>query len=100
MIKNGMFFLKIDNVTLYYCITIVHIESCLCHLRFGHLNVVSLNKMGSENMVKCFSYINYSNQICECCILGKQHKNSFLEKNFVRDTKSLRFMRIYVYNFH
>ncbi len=73
MTRNHMFSLKIDNNILPCFNIIVYDESWLWNLWFVHLNFKSLKKMDNENMMKKLPYINYPNQICEGCILGKHH---------------------------
>ena len=52
-------------------------ENWLWHLRFGHLNFRGLNLLHRKDMVKGLPLIEKPNNLCEGCILGKQHKESF-----------------------
>eukprot|EP00253_Pinus_taeda_P024136 PITA_24136 len=52
-------------------------ENWLWHLRFGHLNFRGLNLLHRKGMVKQLSLIEKPDSLCEGCILGKQHKESF-----------------------
>lgn len=47
------------------------------HRRYGHQNVVTLNKMKNEKIVEGLEIINKMNSKCENCIIGKAAKNSF-----------------------
>ena len=59
-------------------------ENWLWHLRFGHLNFRGLNLLHRKGMVKGFPLIEKSDNLCEGCILGKQHRKTFPAKNLVR----------------
>ena len=64
-------------------------EKWLLHLRFGHLNFGGLNLLHRKGMVKGLSLIEKPNNICEGCILGKQHRETFLEGKSVREKAPL-----------
>ena len=49
----------------------------LWHLRFGHLNFGGLNLLHRKGMVKGLPLIEKPDSLCEGCILGKQHRESF-----------------------
>ena len=57
--------------------SVVNDESWLCHLRFGHLNFGVMNLLHRQNMVKGFPLIQKPKSVCEGCILGKQHRETF-----------------------
>eukprot|EP00253_Pinus_taeda_P016931 PITA_16931 len=52
-------------------------ENWLWHLRFGHLNFGGLNLLSRKEMVKGLPLIEKPDSLCEGCILGKQHRESF-----------------------
>eukprot|EP00253_Pinus_taeda_P018864 PITA_18864 len=52
-------------------------ENWLWHLRFGHLNFGGLNLLRKKGMVRGLPLIEKPNNLCEGCILGKQHRESF-----------------------
>ena len=52
-------------------------ENWLWHLRFGHLNFGGLNLLHRKGMVRGLPLIEKPDNLCEGCILGKQHKESF-----------------------
>lgn len=52
-------------------------ENWLWHLRFGHLNFGGLNLLYKKGMVKGLPLIEKPERVCEGCILGKQHRESF-----------------------
>eukprot|EP00253_Pinus_taeda_P036700 PITA_36700 len=52
-------------------------ENWLWHLRFGHLNFGGLNLLSRKGMVKGLPLIEKPDSLCEGCILGKQHRESF-----------------------
>jgi hypothetical protein len=52
-------------------------DSWLWHFRFGHLNFGGLKLLHTKDMVKGFPLIEKPERICEGCIFGKQHRESF-----------------------
>lgn len=52
-------------------------EKWLWHLIYGHLNFGGLNLMYRKGMVNGFPLIEESDSLCEGCILGKQHRETF-----------------------
>ena len=57
--------------------SIVLDESWLWHFRYGHLNFGGLKLLHMKKMVKGLPLIEKPERICEGCILGKQHRESF-----------------------
>ncbi|GJR82041.1 putative ribonuclease H-like domain-containing protein [Tanacetum coccineum] len=58
-------------------------ESMLWHMRLGHINFKTINKLVKDNLVrglptKCFE----NDQTCVACLKGKQHKVSCLKREF------------------
>jgi hypothetical protein len=51
-------------------------------LRMGHLNFQSLVLLRKKNMVNGLPYIKNDDEVCEGCIFGKQHKESFSNINW------------------
>jgi transposase InsO family protein len=47
------------------------------HARYGHLNFRALNDLGSKNMVEGIPSIKKVEQVCDGCVLGKQHRKPF-----------------------
>ena len=64
-------------------------ENWLWHLRFGHLNLGGLNLLHRKGMVKGLPLIEKPNSLCEGCILGKQHKESFPAGKSIREKAPL-----------
>ena len=52
-------------------------ENWLWHLRFGHLKFGGLNLLSRKGMVKGLPLIEKPDNLCEGCIFGKQHRESF-----------------------
>jgi hypothetical protein len=52
-------------------------DSRLWHFRFGHLNFGGLRLLHTKDMVKGFPLIEKIEIICEGCIFGKKHRESF-----------------------
>eukprot|EP00253_Pinus_taeda_P023625 PITA_23625 len=53
-------------------------ENWLWHLRFGHLNFIGLILLHRKGVVKGLPLIEKPDNLCEGCILGKQHRETFL----------------------
>jgi hypothetical protein len=49
----------------------------LWHLRYGHLSFKGLKTLHEKNMVEGLPKINCPTEMCEDCIVGKQHRDSF-----------------------
>lgn len=64
-------------------------ENWLWHLRFGHLNFGNLNLLHKQKMVMGLPLIEKPDRICEGCILGKQHRESFPAGKSIRANKPL-----------
>eukprot|EP00253_Pinus_taeda_P036572 PITA_36572 len=59
-------------------------ENWLWHLRFGHLNFGGLNLLSRKGMVRGLPLIEKPDSLCEGCILGKQHRESFPSGKCIR----------------
>eukprot|EP00253_Pinus_taeda_P026414 PITA_26414 len=59
-------------------------ENWLWHLSFGHLNFGGLNLLSRKGMVKGLPLIEKPDSLCEGCILGKQHRESFPSGKSIR----------------
>ena len=64
-------------------------ENWLCNLRFGHLNFGGLNLLHRKGMVKGLPLIEKPDNLCEGCILGKQHRESFPAGKSIREKAPL-----------
>lgn len=51
------------------------------HKRLGHLNDRSLRLLEDQEMVHGLPYLEKNIVICEGCMLGKQHRESFLSES-------------------
>nr|GEY40256.1 hypothetical protein [Tanacetum cinerariifolium] len=60
-------------------------ESMLWHMRLGHLNFKTMNKLVRSNLVKGFPSKSFENDhSCVACLKGKHHKASFVTDDFSR----------------
>eukprot|EP01018_Ginkgo_biloba_P005754 Gb_37606 [translate_table: standard] len=57
-------------------------ESILWYCRYGHLNYGGLAMLRKNEMVSRLPFIQGSKDVCEGCIYGKQHRDSFLVSKF------------------
>ncbi|KAL0424086.1 UNVERIFIED_CONTAM: Retrovirus-related Pol polyprotein from transposon TNT 1-94 [Sesamum radiatum] len=65
MSRNNMFPLVIRD------------ENWLWHHRYGHLNFKSLSLLSNQNLVDGLPMITHIDAVCESCVVGKQHRDSF-----------------------
>jgi hypothetical protein len=64
-------------------------ESWLWHLRLGHLNFGGLKELSIKKMVNGLPSINQPDQLCEGCLVGKQHRESFPKESMSRAKQPL-----------
>ena len=89
MARNRMFPLTIHHDTPRCLSAVIDDKDWLWHLRFGHLNFESLKQLGNKKMVKGLPNIQHPNEICESCVLSKQHRHSFGKQFDWRASKPL-----------
>ncbi|CAL5403117.1 unnamed protein product [Camellia sinensis] len=77
MTRNRMFPLYLCNDTLPCFAAMVKDQAWLWHLRYGHLNFNGLKILHQKNMVSGLPQIDHVSQVCEGCVVGKQHRNAF-----------------------
>eukprot|EP00253_Pinus_taeda_P032692 PITA_32692 len=65
-------------------------ENWLWHLRFGHLSFGGLNLLSRKGMVRGLPLIEKPDSLCEGCILGKQHRESFPSGKSIRAKTPLK----------
>ena len=76
MSSNRLFPLKIESIQTCFK-TDMEDPSWLWHFRYGHLNFSGLKTLQQKNMVTCLPQINIPSQVCEECVVGKQHRSQF-----------------------
>lgn len=79
MTKDWLLKLILTLSDIYALKTIAKVDSELWHRRFGHLNYNGLALMKRMNMVNGLPHIEVDKNLCEGCLLGKQHRESFLD---------------------
>ncbi|KAL4298280.1 hypothetical protein GQ457_12G029150 [Hibiscus cannabinus] len=77
MTQNRLFTIDIESGEVKCMKTAIKDDSWLLHLRYGHLGFSGLKLLSKAKMVNGLPYINPPNQLCEACIKGKQHRQSF-----------------------
>ena len=55
--------------------------SWLWHFRYGHLSFGGLKTLQQKNMVTGLPQISILSQVCEECVVGKQHRSQFPQGN-------------------
>ena len=71
-------------------------ENWLLHLIFGNLNFGGLNFLHRKDMVKGFPFIEKPDSLCEGCILGKQHRETFPVGKSIRPKAPLEIVHSYL----
>ncbi|KAL4383277.1 hypothetical protein GQ457_15G009090 [Hibiscus cannabinus] len=77
MTRNRLFTIDIESREVKCMKTAIKDDSWLWHLRYGHLGFSGLKLLSKAKMVNGLPEINPPNQLCEACIKGKQHRQSF-----------------------
>lgn len=78
---NRMFPLYLHN-TAHSCFSEkLEDEAWLWHFRYGHLNFGGLKTLQQKGMVTGLPQITASSQVCEECVISKQHRNQFQQEN-------------------
>lgn len=77
MTTNRMFPLYLNNNTQSCFSTRLKDEAWLWHFRYGHLNFGGLKLLEQKNMVTGLPQIQMPSEICEDCVVGKQHRDPF-----------------------
>lgn len=75
--ENGMYNLDTSNRLQQNMNASVVSIGKLWRKRFGHINHNYLDLMKNLNMVIGLPFLKQDKSVCEACILGKQHKNTF-----------------------
>ncbi|KAL6522105.1 hypothetical protein OROMI_031982 [Orobanche minor] len=77
MTKNRLFKLDMQTKVQKCLKSVIKNDSWLWHLRFGHLGFTGLKLLSKTKMVDGLPEIDEPNQLCEACVKGKQHRQSF-----------------------
>jgi hypothetical protein len=77
MTEDRIFKLSFDSSKSQSLNATKEMNNKIWHLRMGHLNFQSLVLLRKKNMVNGLPYIKNDNEVCEECIFGKQHRESF-----------------------
>ncbi|KAF2310285.1 hypothetical protein GH714_007584 [Hevea brasiliensis] len=77
MTTNRMFPLHLNHVDNSCFLVKEGDEAWLWHFRYGHLNFGGLKTLQQKKMVIGLPQITPPSQICEDCVVSKQHRNSF-----------------------
>ena len=76
MARNNMFPLALDDEKKALAASLED-DNWLWHHRYEHLNFKSLSLLSNQNLVDGLPMIKHVNAVCESCVLGKQHRDSF-----------------------
>jgi hypothetical protein len=67
-------------------------EAWRWHARFGHLNFRALRDLSSKSMVEGMPIVEKVEQICDGCVIGKQHRFPFPQASSFRAEKGLELL--------
>jgi len=73
MSENRLFPLKIENIQSCYMEEMKNL-SWLWHFLYGHLKFCGLKILQRKSMVTGLPEIVVPSQVCEDCVVGKQHR--------------------------
>lgn len=76
MSDNNMFPLDLDDQQKALAVSLED-DDWLWHHRYGHLNFTSLSLMSKTNLVDGLPVIHSVDDVCESCVIGKHHRDSF-----------------------
>ena len=79
-----------------YLAAAVKDDNWLWHLRFGHLNYISLNEPSKKKMVHELPVLNQPHRLYEACMLGKQHRRPFGKYIADRTSDLIKLVHSYV----
>jgi hypothetical protein len=82
-------FTKFTDYDSSLLLTHANDSSRVWHERFGHLNFRYMQRISKQGMLKGFPYIQFSEGVCEGCILGKHPKEKFEKGKARRASSSL-----------
>ncbi|KAL3612663.1 hypothetical protein D5086_003683 [Populus alba] len=85
---GNSFYLKLDAVEGHVFYAKVD-ESIMWHKRYGHFNLKSLKFMHDAGTVDDMPEIHVSDQTCDSCEIGKQHRQPFPQSTTKRVTHKL-----------
>ncbi|KAL8094563.1 hypothetical protein AgCh_036190 [Apium graveolens] len=77
MSKNRLFTLDMQTNVQKCLKSVIKNDSWLWHLRYGHLGFSGLKLLSKTKMVDGLPEINKPENLCEACVKGKQHRQSF-----------------------
>ncbi|KAL8102990.1 hypothetical protein AgCh_027504 [Apium graveolens] len=96
MSKNRLFTLNMQ-IKVQKCLkSVIKNDSWLWHLRYGHLGFSGLKLLSKTKMVNSLPEINKSENLCEMCVKGKQHSQSFPGGKSWRANRLLEIVHTYI----
>lgn len=75
--ENRLYTMQLNLSGPCFLLTKIEEEAWLWHALFGHLNFRSLRDLGVKNMAVGVPVIKHCEQVCDGCMLGKQHRRPF-----------------------
>lgn len=75
--RNRLYTAKLQVAQKICLMASITDASWLWHARYGHLNFQALKMLSKQKMVKGLPKITQLNQVCDGCMVGKQHRTPF-----------------------
>ncbi|GMJ02182.1 hypothetical protein HRI_003887400 [Hibiscus trionum] len=86
MSRNNMFPVVIHDEKKALAATLED-DNWLWHHRYGHLNFTSLSLLSNQKLVDGLPAIRPIDALCESCVVGKQHRDTFPKSSNMRASK-------------
>ncbi|XP_074369148.1 uncharacterized protein LOC141710363 [Apium graveolens] len=96
MSKNHLFTLDMQKNVQKCLKSVIKNDSWLWHLRYGHLGFSGLKLLSKTKLVDGFPEINEPENMCETCVKGKQHRQSFPVGKLWRARRPLEIVHTYI----
>jgi hypothetical protein len=85
---NWLYTIKLGVVAPICLLTKMDDGAWKWHTRYGHLNFRALRDFGRKQMVEGMPVVDLVEQVCDGCVLGKQHR-AFPQQSTFRAQKGL-----------
>ena len=86
------------NPSSYLSLTSIQDNTRLWHKRLGHASTELINKLFAMDLVEGLPRVDATtNDVCEDCARGKQHRSSFKSKKEISTSRPLELVHIDLY---
>ncbi|GJS11862.1 retrovirus-related pol polyprotein from transposon TNT 1-94 [Tanacetum coccineum] len=93
--KKGLYVIKLGNKSReQICLATIDENSTLWHRRLGHANMCLIQSLASKELVRNLPKLNFDQNFCDACKIGKQAHVSYKAKNIVSMTRCLELLHM------